>query len=98
MATEATLETQEKWFGDRIAEELEQANPKTLRGRFTRDNQAATFRSITAVVAASLLQMLYELDSEQVRTIASLLVGKLGLPVGVVSGIVALFEFWRQDR
>lgn len=69
-----------------------------LRGQFTRDNQAATFRSVVAVVAAAALQMLYEMDTEQVRAIASLLVGKLGLPVGVVSGLVAAFEFWRRDR
>lgn len=67
------------------------------RGQFTRDNQAATFKTTAAVVAAAALNLFYEMDTEQVRQILDLLAGKVGLPLLVPVG-VALFEFWRRDR
>ena len=68
-----------------------------LRGQFTRDNQAATFKTTAAVIAAAALNLLYEMDTDQVQQILSLLAGKVGLPLLVPAG-VALFEFWRRDR
>lgn len=68
------------------------------RWSFSRDNQTTSAKSVAAVASAMLVNLLCELDPEQLQAIAGILTQKLGLPVAVVSGGVALFEFWRNDK
>lgn len=68
------------------------------RWQFSPDNQVTSVKSVAAVAAAMIVNLLAELDDEQLESLAGIMTSKLGLPVAVVSGGVALFEFWRKDR